>query len=335
MADKKYQVFVSSTFRDLADERQDAIRNILDLKHIPAGMELFPAADVQQLTYIKKVIDECDYYLLIVGGRYGSMDGDGVSFTEREYDYAVETGKVVLAFVHEDPAQIPLGKSEVKPKVAAALEAFRKKVMTGRLVQQWSTRQSLEPLVLKALIHAFNDMPQTGWIRGDAAANQEVLEQANKALQENATLRAELTMLKAVPSAKYENLADLDDQFVVRYKYRYQAPSGSTRYPEGSATFTWRQLFLLLAANLDIARTEAAIVAAVKQAADEADVSHKPFSVNEIDVTRIKVQFIALGLITARVTGTTQGGTAEFLTLTDKGRALFMEGMVVRRAIPE
>jgi hypothetical protein len=110
MAQKKYQVFVSSTFRDLVEERQDAIRSILDLKHIPAGMELFPAADMDQLTYIKKVIDECDYYLLIVGGRYGSMDADGVSFTEREYDYAVDTGKIVIAFVHSDPAAIPIGK---------------------------------------------------------------------------------------------------------------------------------------------------------------------------------------------------------------------------------
>ena len=107
MANKKYQIFVSSTFRDLAEERQDAIRNILDLKHIPAGMELFPASDVDQLEYIKRVIDECDYYLLIIGGRYGSVDEVGISFTEREYDYAVETGKVVIAFVHNDPASIP------------------------------------------------------------------------------------------------------------------------------------------------------------------------------------------------------------------------------------
>jgi hypothetical protein len=100
--DKKYQVFVSSTFRDLADERQTAIRNILDLGHVPAGMELFPAADTEQLTYIKKVIDQCDYYVLIMGGRYGSMDNAGVSFTEREYDYAVDMGKIVLAFPHAD-----------------------------------------------------------------------------------------------------------------------------------------------------------------------------------------------------------------------------------------
>lgn len=170
MAAKKYQIFVSSTFRDLVDERQDAIRNILDLNHIPAGMELFPATDVTHLDYIKKVIDECDYYLLIIGGRYGSMDAGGVSYTEREYDYAVQTGKTVLAFVHEDTASIPVGKSDVAPEVAAALNAFRSRVMTGRLVRGWTTRQDLEPLVLKALIHVFNDMPQTGWIRGDAAA---------------------------------------------------------------------------------------------------------------------------------------------------------------------
>jgi uncharacterized protein DUF4062 len=98
--DKKYQVFISSTFKDLVEERQDAIRTVLDLGHIPSGMEIFPAADVEQFEYIKKVIDECDYYVLIIGGRYGSMDAAGVSFTEKEYDYAVGQKKTVLAFVH-------------------------------------------------------------------------------------------------------------------------------------------------------------------------------------------------------------------------------------------
>jgi hypothetical protein len=58
--EKKYQIFVSSTFRDLVEERQDTIKSILDLGHIPAGMEGFPAIDMEQLKYIKKVIDQCD-----------------------------------------------------------------------------------------------------------------------------------------------------------------------------------------------------------------------------------------------------------------------------------
>jgi Domain of unknown function (DUF4062) len=51
---KKYQVFISSTFSDLIEERQDTIRSVLDLGHIPSGMEVFPAADVEQFEYIKK-----------------------------------------------------------------------------------------------------------------------------------------------------------------------------------------------------------------------------------------------------------------------------------------
>lgn len=94
---KKYQIFISSTFSDLVEERQSVSRAILDMGHIPAGMEMFPAADVEQLTYIKKVIDECDYYVLIVGARYGTLDEEGVSYTEREFLYAVETGKSVLS----------------------------------------------------------------------------------------------------------------------------------------------------------------------------------------------------------------------------------------------
>jgi hypothetical protein len=41
---KKYQVFISSTLKDLVRERQETIRSVLDLGHIPSGMEIFPAA---------------------------------------------------------------------------------------------------------------------------------------------------------------------------------------------------------------------------------------------------------------------------------------------------
>lgn len=56
-------------------------------------MELFPAIDEDQFEFIKKVIDDCDYYLLIIGGRYGSLSDEGVSYTELEYQYAVSKGE--------------------------------------------------------------------------------------------------------------------------------------------------------------------------------------------------------------------------------------------------
>jgi hypothetical protein len=327
MAQKKYQVFVSSTFRDLIDERQDAIRNILDLNHIPAGMELFPASNVDQLDYIKKVIDECDYYLLIVGGRYGSMDADGVSYTEHEYNYAVETGKFVIAFVHGDPDMITVGKSDIDPKVAQSLSAFREKVMKGRLVKTWRTRQELEPLVLKSLLHAFNDFPQVGWIRGDNAATDTVLEQSNNALLENAELKRKISQLELIKSPNIENIADFDDIFEFKYKTLYKGD-----YYSHSASLTWKQIFLGVAGQLGQARTDYYILLGVKEALRSCDHDFIPDTLDETDKIRIKVQLISLGLIKTFVSETTSKGVAEFIALTDKGYTMFIEGMVVRKA---
>ncbi len=92
-SDKRYQIFISSTFRDLVAERQAVLKAILELDHMPAGMELFPAGDDSAWQLITDVIDASDYYVVIVGGRYGSLDAAGIGFTEKEYDYAFSAKK--------------------------------------------------------------------------------------------------------------------------------------------------------------------------------------------------------------------------------------------------
>jgi hypothetical protein len=95
---RKLQVFISSTFTDLVEERQAAVAAILKAGHIPAGMELFTAGDRSQMATINEWIDESDVYMLILGGRYGSIERtSGVSYTELEYNYAVQQGKPLFA----------------------------------------------------------------------------------------------------------------------------------------------------------------------------------------------------------------------------------------------
>lgn len=95
--DKRYQVFVSSTYNDLIDERKEATQAILKCNCFPAGMELFPASNKKQWSVIKQVIDDSDFYLLILAGRYGSLGvddfGTKVGYTEMEFDYALSKGK--------------------------------------------------------------------------------------------------------------------------------------------------------------------------------------------------------------------------------------------------
>ena len=95
-SEKRFQVFVSSTYLDLQEARAAVVSALLNLDAIPAGMELFPAADDDAWTLIEDVIADSDYYLLIIGGKYGSVDPElEISFTEREYDTAVK-----LSLIH-------------------------------------------------------------------------------------------------------------------------------------------------------------------------------------------------------------------------------------------
>lgn len=85
--EKKYQIFISSTYEDLKEERKKAIEAILTMNHFPVGMEMFSTADEEQWEFISEEIDVSDYYVLIVGNKYGSIiqEGEdaGISYTEK------------------------------------------------------------------------------------------------------------------------------------------------------------------------------------------------------------------------------------------------------------
>jgi hypothetical protein len=125
--------------------------------HIPAGMELFSAADEEQFSYIKRIIDECDYYVLVVGGRYGSVDDDGVSYTEKEDEYAYSKKIPVLAFLHQDIKQIPYGNVDPAAEKMEKLALFQKKVSERRMVDYWIDKDSLQSKVILSLTKAFID----------------------------------------------------------------------------------------------------------------------------------------------------------------------------------
>ncbi len=164
---KKYTVFLSSTFDDLREERNEVIHALLELDCIPCSMEYFPADDDGQFEFIKSVIDECDYYILILAGRYGSIGKNGKSFTEMEYRYAKQLGIPVLAFIHSDLGTISLDKSEKDGTNREKLETFIKYVSTGKLVKYWNGKEDLAGKVSRTMISVIQRHPSKGWIRGD------------------------------------------------------------------------------------------------------------------------------------------------------------------------
>ena len=94
------------------------MESLINLGHMPIGMELFNAADETQWGVIKRKIDDCDYYVLIISDRYGSTDSDGIGFTEKEYDYAISKKKPIISFLRTDESiqNLKLADRETKNK---------------------------------------------------------------------------------------------------------------------------------------------------------------------------------------------------------------------------
>ncbi|CAN2533760.1 hypothetical+protein [Methylocapsa aurea] len=324
----KYQVFVSSTYRDLVEERNAIMRSILDLGQIPAGMESFLAADEEQLSYIKKIIDECDYYIVIIAGRYGSMDANGVGYTEREYDYAVESGKVVLGFIHEDPMQLTAAKNEVDLLLKQKLEAFREKVKKNRLVSFWSTAQELELAAIKSLSKAMQQQPSVGWVRGDLVAREDVLLQINQLRTENDELRQKLNDALAASSPILTDVAGLDENFILSYT----GQSSNAGFVNRRVSVKWRDLFLYISHNITAPLNISSINSLVSLFIFHNIERLSNLNPSPGDCNSVRIQFEALGLIRCFTGESTGGGVSAFVQLTPLGTKSMIELGVARTA---
>lgn len=173
----KYQVFVSSTYEDLKEERKEVSQAILESHCIPAGMELFAASNKGQWEIIKKVIDDSDFYLLIIAGRYGSLgiddEGNRISYTEMEFNYAFNTGKPILALLYDNIDSLPRGKSEISATKVNKLKKFRQKACNGRVIKKWDNKDNLKAAVLAALAELKDNTDAAGWIRADFKPEQQ------------------------------------------------------------------------------------------------------------------------------------------------------------------
>lgn len=190
----KYQVFVSSTYEDLHEERQSVTWEILKARHIPAGMENFSANPDRGWNIIKQTIDVSDYYIVIVAGQYGSIDVDtGLSWTELEYDYAVSKSLAVLAFVRSD-GSITADRIERDPERQRKLEAFILKLRAKHHCETWDATADLCAKVSQALAKSILDdqdgaNPPPGWYRGTAVPSPESMEEFFRLSAENKRLQ--------------------------------------------------------------------------------------------------------------------------------------------------
>jgi hypothetical protein len=345
--EKRYQVFVSSTYVDLIRARQQVMQALLELDCIPSGMELFPAADDDAWTLIKKVIDDCDYYMVIIAGRYGSEMGDtGKSYTQLEYEYAIKVGKPVVAFLHKEPGKLIADDVEPTELGRKKLDEFRK-LAQQKLCKQWLTADELGSVVSRSIVQLMKAKPGIGWVRADAIPSQSATDELLRLRRQIDELREELAAATAVSNKPPEYLSQGEDQLVIDFSFRAYLPDGYTGTSfERNFTATWNEIFaeispLLIdeasdarltdALNSFLVRRELPTIAKAKEFEDFDDLRN--VQISDTAFGTIKVQLLALGLIQKSERKKTRkvGDRQAYWTLTPSGEALMMSLRAIRR----
>ncbi|AOE41625.1 hypothetical protein BEE12_18210 [Pantoea agglomerans] len=206
MDDSKYQIFVSSTYEDLIQHRKKVIETVLSLYHFPVGMEMFSADDAEQWDIIRETIDVSDYYIVIIGHRYGSTGSQGLSYTEMEYDYAKSLGIPVLAFVRNRNVATTGNERENDPERLKKLDDFIAKAKSNKMCDFWEGIDDLAAKVAIALPKVMRRTPRTGWVRANDMDVRKVSQELARLSAENNDLRDKIE--------KYESAAALPKDFL-------------------------------------------------------------------------------------------------------------------------
>ena len=327
--DKRYQVFVSSTFEDLQEERREVMQALLSLDCIPTGMELFPAADDESWELIKRFIASCDYYIVIVSGRYGSVGADGRSYTEMEYDYAVEAGLPVLAFLHGDPGKIVADKTEATDEGKTALRAFREKIEAARHAKYWTFSKELPGLVALGMSSLMKIKQRVGWVRADQVADESAAQEILGLRKRIDELDAQIAqnVLSAPEGAK--NLSQGDETISIRFKFE-----AFNKTNLRVLTLSWNQILSIVGPILVVEANEAYLKAQLGEAfRNSLEVSGAEVfypSVVDEDFQKVKLQLRALGLIRELKDKSPGGGDEALWTLTPYGDHVLTQVAAIR-----
>jgi len=307
---KRYKIFISTTFEDLKEERQAILNAVLELNHIPAGMELLPAADDEAWQLIKNVIDASDYFVLVIGGCYGSLDEIGIGYTEKEYDYAVETNKPVILLLHKTPDNMLGEKTGTDESIWKRLLAFRDKVEKRHTCVSWITADDLKAKVLAGISTTINEL-------------------------EKDIEKKEAKLPKETAKLAWENdIFEVHCTFITREYYDYDYDD--SRYTSPIRT-NRNQIFAAVAPKLinemadNILRNNLKCFLAIeaerefKKAINFKDVELRNIKFREEEIESCIVRFLTLGLIKESIKHRSVRDSSTYWTLTPYGNTVMVQ----------
>ena len=331
---KKYSVFVSSTYEDLKEERQEVVNALLQMDCFPVGMEYFNASDQSQWDVIKSLIDECDYYVLIIAGRYGSVEPkSGKSYTQLEYEYARSIGVPTIAFLYNNPENLP--NKDVEKEHVNELNNFKEEVKK-HMVKYWNSPTNLSGQVVLSLNQLFKTHKRIGWMRADEKSSNEQNKELLRLREENEKLLEKIRMLEENAPEGTDDLCQGDDELVLQISARVVDDSDDRYYydydyEEFEYKMSWNDICKAILPHLVQFCWERDMSTPLEDFIEAKEPQYTSVHIKDISFQTIKVQLIALGLITEAPKVKTSKTLAAAWTLTKYGTLTLMRIGALRR----
>jgi hypothetical protein len=254
---KKYRVFISSTLDDLKTERRELAKLIAGLGHIPVSLEDFEDGDRDHLRFIRKNIEESDYFVALTAYKYGSPEGKSAR-PEAEYTYAVKKGVPVIALVIDEKARWKASKKDKEEGAVKALERFKRK-LAAHPRAFWTNTADLRQKALDILIREMNLNPRTGWVPASRAVEAAVANEFARLSRENEDLKIRLRLQSggAMGEIREQMKKALKILALNKISLSFYYHPGETW--ENTRGFRYLRLFKLLVPELSPGKTTAEI----------------------------------------------------------------------------
>lgn len=167
IVEKRYQVFISTTYPDMQTARQAMMLPLMDMGMTPISMDLHIESSHSLMPVAQRMIDDCDYFIVLLGGRYGTLSPLGLSFPHREYIFAATKRKPVLALIHDQPHGLPESAREPSRDGQVRRDDFARLLENKVLSYRWREESELSSLLATVMPEMVRQYPARGWTRAD------------------------------------------------------------------------------------------------------------------------------------------------------------------------
>ena len=278
-----------------------------------------------------------------VQNSYGSTNDEGKSYTQMEFEYALETGKPIISFLPKKPEDIPCGKSEKDPEKQQKLETF-KTLVQKKLVKYWESPEQLGSIVSRSMIKLIKDFPAEGWVRVGSAVDEKSVKEIAKLQRENESLKEQLKTIATQAPIGTEALSQGNDQIEIKYHFNANDKRGYQSYTcDNEESYSWNELFSYVAPQMINECTDSAFRAGLSKYIednnnweDKSEFSKlkdaRNFAISQESFGLIKVQFRALGLITSGEKKRSTTDKQTYWKLTPYGDYMMTQLLAIKRS---